>query len=290
MRRVNSPPSDAARRDGDAARAASPVRARLARLRHRAQQRVSRALLSSEFFWRLPYERRRQLFRRACPGRAAYFRALRETRGSDYATAPMLDRRCLFVHIPKCAGLAINRALYGGLGGGHLDIGDYQLMFSADEYASLFRFTVVRNPFDRLWSAYRFLSTGGLNADDAAWARHNLRHDGFSAFVERWLTPARAAAALHFRPQLSYLRVPGASDIGVDFVARHETLAADFESLRQLLGLTTDVVLGTENRSVIAGDDYRQAYSPAARAIASKVYAGDLRELGYGFDEPHAMR
>lgn len=291
VRRLKSPSANVAMTDGGATQSPerNVLRASLSRLRHRVRQRVSSAMLATEVFWRLPHERRRQVFKRVSPDRAAYYQTLREARGGDYATAPMLDRKCLFVHIPKCAGVAINRALYGGLGGGHLEIKDYQLMFTAEEYASLFLFTVVRNPFDRLWSAYRFLKTGGLNIDDATWARRNLRHDGFNAFVEQWLTPARAMSTLHFRPQLSYLRIPGTTDIVVDFVARHETLASDFDYLRQRLGLI-DIVLGTDNRSAIAGDDYRQAYSSTAREIASKVYADDLRVFGYSFDEPHAIR
>jgi hypothetical protein len=135
----------------------------------------SRPLRAAQvLFWRLPYRLRRKVFRQLRPGLAAHYDRMLHGQARDYSLVPMIERGCLFVHIPKCAGVAVSRALFGGLGGGHLPVAHYQLMFDAAQYARHFKFAVVRNPYDRLLSAYRFLAGGGTNAVDAAWAARNL--------------------------------------------------------------------------------------------------------------------
>lgn len=245
------------------------------------------ATLARDAFWRLPHGLRRALFRRLRPRLAAHYQAMREGRAGEYDLRPMLERGVLFVHIPKCAGIAVCRALYGGLGGGHLPLAHYQLVFGAAEYARLYRFAVVRNPFARLLSAYRFLASGGLNAHDAAWAARHLPPGDFNAFVERWLTPARARASVHLRAQVDFLRVPGTAGLAVDFLARQESLAADFERLCAQRGLHLPAP-GQHNRSAASDEDYRAVFSPAAVRVAAAVYAQDLRALGYAFEHPAA--
>ena len=235
------------------------------------------------FFWRLPYRLRQRVFRRLRPELAGYYKRLLNGQDGGYSIQPMLERGCLFIHIPKCAGLAVSHALFGGLGGGHLPVAHYQLMLDASQYMRLFKFAVVRNPFDRLLSAYRFLASGGLNARDAAWAAHTLpAYDGFSDFVERWLTPQRAAQALHFRPQVSFLRIPGRRRIEVDFIARQEHLAEDFVRLCSHLGVG-HLPLERRNLSAPPDTDYRHAYSDRAREIATAVYRDDLTLIGCTF-------
>ena len=247
----------------------------------------SRPLRAAQMlFWRLPYRLRQKVFRQLRPGLAAYYDLMLHGQAGDYSLVPVIERGCLFVHIPKCAGVAVSRALFGGLGGGHLPVAHYQLVFDAAQYTRLFKFAVVRNPYDRLLSAYRFLARGGLNAQDAAWAARTLpAYNGFADFVERWLTPARAAQVLHFRPQVSFLRIPGRADIEVDFLARQEKLADDFGRLCTRLGVA-HLPLGEENRSSQANTDYRPAYSQRARMIAANVYGEDLAVFGYDFDSP----
>lgn len=243
----------------------------------------SKQFAAQGLFWRLPCRVRQRVFRQLRPQLAAYYDRMLHGRAGAYSLVPMLERGCLFVHIPKCAGVAVSHALFGGLGGGHLPVAHYQLVFDAARYARLFKFAVVRNPYDRLLSAYRFLARGGLNEQDAAWAARTLpAYDGFADFVERWLTPARAARVLHFRPQVSFLRIPGRTGIEVDFLARQEHLTDDFGRLCARLGIDP-LPLGRENPSAAPDTDYRSAYSPRARAIAAQVYAEDMEVLGYTF-------
>ena len=67
----------------------------------------------------------------------------------------------IFVHIPKSAGVAINTALYNRPLG-HFFATDIQKVIP-NAFDSLLTFGVVRNPLDRLVSAYRFAKSGGTS-------------------------------------------------------------------------------------------------------------------------------
>lgn len=56
--------------------------------------------------------------------------------------------------------------LFGNLGGAQLRIPHDQLIFSQREFEDYFKFTFVRNPWDRLLSAFLFLKKGGANKVD----------------------------------------------------------------------------------------------------------------------------
>ena len=122
-------------------------------------------------FWRLPYRMRQRVFRQMRPRLAAYYDRLLRGQTDPYSLRTMIARGCLFIHIPKCAGIAVSKALFNNRAGGHLPLAHYQLIITPQQYKHLFKFTVVRNPYARLLSAYRFLASGGLNARDAAWAQ-----------------------------------------------------------------------------------------------------------------------
>jgi hypothetical protein len=67
------------------------------------------------------------------------------------------------VHVPKTAGVAISLALFGNLAGEHASIRDYQTIYPKSVFERYVRFTFVRNPWDRLLSAFSFLKSGGMN-------------------------------------------------------------------------------------------------------------------------------
>src|SRR5690348_9215487 len=48
----------------------------------------------------------------------------------EYSYKPFDDTKSIFVHIPKCGGVAINNAIYGHrLGGGHTTLEEYTNIF-----------------------------------------------------------------------------------------------------------------------------------------------------------------
>jgi hypothetical protein len=196
--------------------------------------------------------------------------------------APFVERRAIFVHIPKCAGLALSKAVFGCRGGAHMPIESYMLAFSRAEFRSFFKFTVVRNPWDRVVSAYHFLSEGGLGESDRRMAETSVAlYPDFPSFVEGFIGGGDFNRILHFRQQWRFLCLTPSSPPEVDFVGRFETLSDDFRTICERIGVSPELVHVNRGRSRPQG--YRELYDERSADIVARAYARDIALFGYAF-------
>jgi hypothetical protein len=188
--------------------------------------------------------------------------------------------KCIFVHIPKTGGVSVNDALWGNPGGVHKSMEEYARIFSRKTLEQYYKFAFVRNPWDRLVSAYAFLKTGGLHKRDARWAkRQQLDFDNFERFVMEWVSRDNICKGIHFIPQTAFLTLDG--KIAVDFIGRFENFQSDFEFIKDKL-VIPEATLEHRNRSV--RKDYKAYYTAETRQKVAEVYADDIRILGYAFE------
>jgi ligand-binding SRPBCC domain-containing protein len=191
--------------------------------------------------------------------------------------------RCIFVGIPKTASQSIALSLFGNLGGGHTDARRYRRVFGSD-FDRYFKFTFVRNPWDRLVSTYFFLKNGGITPRAKAWSETHLSaFDSFASFVEAWVTADNVAGWRNFRPQHAYV-ASGDGTLVVDYVGRFERLAQDVSTVCGRLGV--DATLLHENATRGREADYRSYYTDAMAEAVGQVYARDVELFGYRFDRP----
>jgi hypothetical protein len=174
-------------------------------------------------------------------------------------------------HIPMTGGVRVAETLYGTRAGRHTSVAQYQLAFGASEFYNYFKFTSVRNPWDRVYSAYRYLMSGAMGGQhDLDWIEFHLQGVGdFENFVTKFLPNVQAGT--HFRSQESYLRSAITGRVCVDFLGRYERISEDFE-----------VELPHLNKSKIDGR-YRDAYSRRMKEIVGNVYERDARRFEYEF-------
>ncbi|MGP1273121.1 MAG: sulfotransferase family 2 domain-containing protein [Phycisphaerales bacterium] len=204
---------------------------------------------------------------------------------ADQSYRGYFTHRCLFVHVPKTAGKAVTLGLFGHNIGPHLTLGEVRDIFArvygVRDLDTWFTFGFVRNPWDRCYSAWRYLSTGGGTPGDAAFAERAVApYGGFNEFVRGWLAE-RGPRQIHFRPQSEFL-CDETGEIGVRFVGRFERIAEDYERVRaELRGPTRP--LPEVNRSKLKGD-YRAAYDDTSAELVGRIYADDARLFGYCFD------
>lgn len=235
-------------------------------------------------YW-LPRDVRRAVFLLRNPKvRARWNRMMTEAQG-NYSFEPFERLRCIFVHIPKAAGMSVCRSLFGNLAGGHTSIAQYQLIFPKKKFDRYFKFTVVRNPWDRLFSAYRFLTSGGMNdADRRFAATHLAPYRDFEDFVLNGLRRREVLEYFHFRPQHTFLTTPHERDPAVDFVGFYENLENDFSYIAgRLFAGQTRPLLHANRTGGSQESDYRKAYTPKMRDAVAGVYEGDVKMLGYAF-------
>ncbi|HEY2082219.1 MAG TPA: sulfotransferase family 2 domain-containing protein [Verrucomicrobiae bacterium] len=214
------------------------------------------------------------------------FRGLQEQRTRENAAGFCFrgfdDLKCIFVHIPKCAGVAVCKSLFGNLGGGHKPLKQYQIVYTPAEFISYFKFTFVRNPWDRLVSAFWFLKKGGMNEDNRRWAAENLSpYEDFDSFVRRGLKRSEILSYLHFRPQCHFVCLKG-NQPALDFVGRYEKLESDFAFICRRLNIESKLV--EANRNASRERDYREYYTEDTRRIVGEIYADDAQAFAYSFD------
>jgi hypothetical protein len=185
----------------------------------------------------------------------------------------MIDHasKVIFIHQRKAAGISIMTAWGTDLS--QPDTGRYNDGVlsaewhnrSADE-TSYFVFSAVRNPFDRLISAWKYLwSTQKRCLLDVLSAPPMEGHD------YRHLT----------RPQIAILRHPVSGKLVVDDLIRYERLQDDFDRICDRVGKPRRALprLNETTRE----RDYRSYFDARTRAMAEQRFADDLVQFGYEF-------
>lgn len=196
----------------------------------------------------------------------------------------ILETRTIFVHVPKAAGTSVKTEFYGRPGGGHRRI----IEFAAHDPGrtdAFFKFSFVRNPWDRLLSAHAYLTDGRkATGRDRRFAREVLAlHPGFEAFVLALEDPGFRCQVMtydHFRTQAYWICMPGARDHAMDFLGRFERFDEDMETLRHRLGRVSRLDVRARPSD---HPPYRDAYSVRMRDIAGDIYARDAALFGYAF-------
>jgi hypothetical protein len=198
--------------------------------------------------------------------------------------------RCIFVHIPRCAGTSVedviwpgprdardlwmgfvgphgNRYQAGGLQ--HLLARQIRQAVGARRFDSYFKFSVVRDPFDRAVSQfchmrYRRDLRGFLGMEDDA------------SFTE-YLALIGGRRHVQWEPQCSFL-YDQEGRLMVDFVARFETLERDLGEVFERLGIQC-ASLPHEN----AADRHQDIVydDEESRALVEKIYSEDFSRFGY---------
>lgn len=246
--------------------------------------------LSEKVFSLFPYNIRTQLYHLVSKKNYDYYRSLRD----KPQMKPAFETNSLFVHIPKAAGKSICSSLYGKPLGWHASIRHYEIIFSKQELDRMFTFTIVRNPWDRLVSAYNFTRQGGfLDADGRSHSQRSTMAKqisdfaSFDDFVKNFdfidnVRNCDGKACLLFIPQWRFI-TGWDSKIAVDFIGKLENLAEDFKHITSKIG--TEATLKHVNKSRHKKDnDYRSYYSDESAEIVANLYKKDIELLDYRFE------
>tara|TARA_B100000900_G_C20462536_1_gene667893 strand:- start:127 stop:849 length:723 start_codon:yes stop_codon:yes gene_type:complete len=191
-------------------------------------------------------------------------------------------KSCIFIHIPKTAGISLSKSFFGvNVDTNHLSIRRYRLVFSKSDFNKFFKFTFVRNPWDKLFSCYRYLKMGGHSNYHMQWKNTVLdTYDDFNSFVEGWLNEKNIHTFSHFLPQ-SWFLTDYKNNILTDYIGRFENLEHDYKEICSVLNTNTE--LEHFNKSDKVKKNYYEYYNDKSIDIVYKLYKKDIKLFKYDF-------
>ena len=210
--------------------------------------------------------------------------------------------RLIFIHIQKTGGNSISK-LFHELDPEliqelplanttkrlkHCFISDIDAILSPELFAEYTKFSIVRNPYERLFSWYSMfkyqktdfgIAAGAMpNADilgDKVMVEAEAYLDSFESFLTM---PNQGLLERFYYNQLDYLLINDV--VAVDKVLRFETLSHDFNELAEQLKLSA--TLPHVNKSRVK-QDYREVYSEKSKNIVAQRFQRDVDYFSYSF-------
>ena len=229
------------------------------------------------------------------------------------------EHKFVFLHIPKTAGMSVGRTLYKMLGieeryeGFKIHHDD----LTKDILENYYIFTFVRNPWDRLYSSYKFrdwlyeyysFNSVVPNIEKHFEVYFNAKiiapdkHEHKVVKMETALQRADYYGEfVHLPSQVQYLKGKYNDEIDkfpyINYIGRLETIQEDFDNICKEIGLPQTELL-RENVSIPGKVDYwtnpnepkeikhySQIYSKENIEFVRTKYADDIKKFNYDYKD-----
>ena len=197
------------------------------------------------------------------------------------------EKKFVFVHIPKTGGHSIERYFGAWNDSGHkphptplgasMLVGRnkehfplWKILKRAPEARSFFKFTFVRNPWDRMVSEWGYMQKHPVTgkARDAFWKYGKT----FESFVKNDLI--RFSRPGHMKPQYKFL------DLRINFIGKFETLQEDWDLICDKI---QEPKFKLPHTNKTDRKPYMEYYNDETRKIVKKQFAEDIKMFGYEF-------
>jgi len=208
-----------------------------------------------------------------------------------------------FMHIPKTGGTSIRNALnillqnpqpYTERDMEKKHMSAFLLRDEIYDWDNLWKFTFIRNPYDRMVSYYSFYRMprqfpyehttrrAALEMSFPDWVRWLKQKE----FVRLGDHPPRAIPMWR-RPQVDYIYNQGIKL--VDYIGRYETLEEEYHMIANKLELDKDISIWKHHRDLRHDnkskrlEDFRLYYDDESRSIVKWWFMRDIKEFDYRF-------
>lgn len=151
---------------------------------------------------------------------------------------------------------------------GHLSVRQVRPYLGDAVCDDYFKFTFVRNPFDRFISYCAFMTR-----------QHGAFDRDPQGTMRRILFELRPMEHVHFQPQYTLL-TNDAGALEMDFIGRVERMQDDYDAVCARIGIPSRAL---EKVNSSRRGDYRQYYDQALVEGVAELYRGDLERFGYTF-------
>ena len=180
------------------------------------------------------------------------------------------EHKCIFVHVPKTAGLSIATALgwcpqNTEVGNIHLTLKEYRDQNTFAVFMDYFKFAIVRNPFDRLVSYYHYFLQNARNKINPDINFHDFITTGMNLYTSK--------------PQMDFLTFEPKEIGKCDFIGRYENLENDWKIISKTLGIDKDLLHINKSQH----DNYKQYYTPELKKWVYDKHLIDFETFNYTF-------
>jgi hypothetical protein len=163
-----------------------------------------------------------------------------------------------------------NRYQTGGLQ--HLLARQIRSEVGVPMFASYFKFSIVRNPWDKVISQWHFMQRrpdlrAYIGLDDGAPLAEYLERTSKIEHVQ-WI------------PQVSFVQDANGNEL-VDFIGRFETLEADAQHIFARIGVSCPLLPRRNASERIS--EYRCYFNVDTCSAVARIYAADIERFGYSF-------
>jgi hypothetical protein len=203
------------------------------------------------------------------------------------------EHKFIFIHIPKNAGEAISEAL-----GIKPSRNQHEFKFETcilDKHETItecmvlkksienyFRFSFVRNPWDRLVSMWSYSRKRNIQPAASVSFEYYIKHQEaiLAGAPERYLSNSQRKINVLY-PQYFYISDWWGNNV-MDFVGRFENLQNDFDTICDKIGIPRRII---PQKNSSNHKHYTEYYNTETREIVAKKYAKDIEYFGYKFGE-----
>ncbi len=206
----------------------------------------------------------------------------------------------IFIHIPKCAGSSIKDHFFTDV---KLDwkAPNYELLYGwcpkrkihlqhattkqlletelikEPVWNSYFKFTIVRNPWDRAYSSYLWVMKD--RKINGTFEEFMLSEGAFKAVLKNQDT--KISRAVQKLRQVDFFNIEG--QYKLDFVGRFESLKDDIERINNILQINEPFEKHSK-KSLSRASHYSRFYGKEKRELVERFYKDDIENLGYSFE------
>jgi len=191
----------------------------------------------------------------------------------------MNNPKCVFIHIPKTAGTTIRKGVFNE---------DYEGPVFEEipkEWEKYFKFAFVRNPYDRMVSAWKMFTSGMQKTQWVYNDKLPLENISFLDFLKlatddsiEYSSRKDIYSVLrhHTLPQTHHYHCFQYAD----FIGRFENLSADFKIIAEKIDLK-DYSISHLNKTNRAS--YKEYYNDETYKLVTEYYDSDIKAFDYKF-------
>jgi len=210
-------------------------------------------------------------------------------------------RKLIFIHIPKCAGSSVKNFYFNGK-----DLNwktpNYEVLYGycperrihlqhatarqlietglvdLSQWRSYFKFTIVRNPWDRTYSDYLWMIND--TKINGTFEEYLTKSGPYKEVLNN--SDKMACRGDHLLPQTDFFDFEG--EFKLDFVARFENLHYDLLKLNMMINFPY-VLNEHAKKNLHRESHYSEYYSEDKRKMVDEVFKIDIDKLGYVYEE-----